>query len=85
LPFYVPREKTVIANDALVIADGKFGIANPMFTLDQSQAIKSVELIWEIHPETIICYHGGIEKDNSSEKLTELIPGISNTSYHVLK
>jgi glyoxylase-like metal-dependent hydrolase (beta-lactamase superfamily II) len=73
ISFYIPSEKTVIANDALVIEEENFDIANPMFTLDMCQAIKSVELIKEVQPEIIICYHGGIAKDNISQKLTELI------------
>ena len=73
ISFYIPGEKTVIANDALVIEGEKFDIANPMFTLDMPQAIRSVELIKEMQPEIVICYHGGIAKGNISQKLTELI------------
>lgn len=73
ISFYIPGEKTVIENDALVIEEENFDIANPMFTLDMCQAIKSVELIREVQPAIIICYHGGIAKDNIYKKLTELL------------
>lgn len=73
ISFYVPKEKTVIANDAIVINEDNFDLANPNFTLDIYQAIKSVELIKNLQPEKIICYHGGIASDNIVEKLTNLI------------
>lgn len=73
ISFYIPEEKTLIANDALVIEGDDFGIANPMFTLDMYQAIKSVELIQELDPKIIICYHGGVARENISQKLASLI------------
>jgi len=73
LSFYISSEKTLIANDALVIENGNFDLANPMFTLDMEQAVKSVELIRDLQAETIICYHGGIAKGDISEKLTDLL------------
>jgi glyoxylase-like metal-dependent hydrolase (beta-lactamase superfamily II) len=73
ISFYLPGEKTLIANDALVIEDDGFNIANPMFTLDLDQAIRSVERIMELQPERIICYHGGIANDQIPRKLESLI------------
>jgi len=78
ISFYIPGEKTLIANDALVIENDHFDIANPMFTLDKGQALKSVELIRELQAEKIICYHGGIANDNISQKLTDLINRYKN-------
>lgn len=78
ISFYIPGEKTLIANDALVIENDHFDIANPMFTLDMGQALKSVELIKDFQPEKIICYHGGIAKDNISQKLTDLVNRYKN-------
>ena len=73
ISFYIPSQRTLIANDAIVIEEGRFEIANPAFTLDLKQAIKSVEKIKELAVEKIICYHGGVTEDNISEKLTDLI------------
>lgn len=73
ISFYIPEEKTLIANDALVIEADNFDLANPMFTLDMDQAIKSVELIKGLELEKIICYHGGIARENISQKLANLI------------
>ncbi len=73
ISLYSPADNTLIANDALVIEDDNFEIANPMFTLDMPQAIRSVERIKEIDPARIICYHGGIAEDNIPQKLTRLL------------
>ena len=73
ISFYIKSEATVIANDALVIEEDDFNIANPAFTLDMDQAIKSVELIKAINPRKIICYHGGIATTNILEGLRKLV------------
>lgn len=73
ISFYSFADKTLIANDALVLEDGEFNIANPTFTLDMQQAIKSIESIKQINPDKIICYHGGIAETDIAEKLTRLI------------
>lgn len=73
ISFYIPAEQTLIANDAIVIEEDHFDLANPMFTLDIAQAIKSVELIKELQPKKIICYHGGIASHNIADKLTSLL------------
>lgn len=80
ISFYIPEERTLIANDALVIEEDGFEIANPMFTLDMHQAIKSVELIKEIDPAKIICYHGGVATEHISQKLTSLISKYKKTA-----
>jgi glyoxylase-like metal-dependent hydrolase (beta-lactamase superfamily II) len=73
ISIYIPREKTLIANDALVLEEDAFNLANPQFTLDLPRAIKSVERIRQLDAETIICYHGGVTKGNISQRSTDLI------------
>ncbi|QNF35871.1 MBL fold metallo-hydrolase [Adhaeribacter swui] len=73
ISFYIASEQLLIANDALVVADQGFDIANPAFTLDLPQAIKSAERIKQLRPRKIICYHGGIVEENVDEKLAALL------------
>jgi glyoxylase-like metal-dependent hydrolase (beta-lactamase superfamily II) len=73
ISFYIPGEKTVIANDAIVIEDGKLNIANPAYTLDLPEAIKSIERISALKPEKLICYHGGIMNTGVQEQLHALL------------
>ena len=73
ISFYIPSKRTLIANDAIVIEEGRFEIANPTFTLDLKQAIQSVEKIKGLAAERIICYHGGVTEDNVIKNLDDLI------------
>lgn len=78
ISLFLPKEKTVIAGDALVIENGEFNIANPAFTLNMQQALKSVEKIKNFNPLKIICYHGGIIDKNVNEKLEALLGSYKN-------
>lgn len=78
ISLYIPSQETIIANDALVIEDGSFNIANPQFCLDLPMAIRSVEKIKNLHPKKIICYHGGIMEDKVDNKLRELLNKFRN-------
>ncbi|GAL87391.1 metal-dependent hydrolase [Sporocytophaga myxococcoides] len=73
ISFYVPSQKLVIANDAIVVEEQGLDIANPQFTLDLQQAIESVEKIKQLSPKKIICYHGGIVEGEINEKLNVLL------------
>jgi glyoxylase-like metal-dependent hydrolase (beta-lactamase superfamily II) len=73
ISLFFPEEKIFIAGDSVVIENGVFDIANPSFTLDMDQAMKSVEKIINLAPRKIICYHGGIMEENISENLKILI------------
>lgn len=73
ISLFFPDEKIFIGGDSVVIENGAFDIANPSFTLDMNQAIKSVEKIINLAPRKIICYHGGIMNENVSENLKILI------------
>ncbi|MEJ8756891.1 MBL fold metallo-hydrolase [Pontibacter sp. H259] len=70
---YLPKNKTLIAADALVVENNEMELANPAFTLNLEQAITSVQKLQQLQPERIICYHGGIVEEAISEKLQKLI------------
>lgn len=73
ISFFIPSEKILIANDAIVIDENGLDIANPGFVLDMQQAVKSIEKIRSLLPNKIICYHGGVVEEGVNEKLTDLI------------
>lgn len=73
LSFFCEKERTIIAGDALVIVGDEFEIANPHFTLDLPQALRSVKIIRDLNPQKIICYHGGAVSEHINEKLERLI------------
>jgi len=73
ISLFIPSEKILIANDAIVIDENGLDIANPGFVLDMPQAVKSIEKIRSLLPNKIICYHGGVVEEGVNEKLTDLI------------
>ncbi len=78
ISLFYPKEKTVIAGDSVIIENGELDIANPSFTLDMEQALKSVEKIKNLNPHKIICYHGGVIDENINMKLENLIERYKN-------
>ena len=78
ISLFLPNEKIFIAGDSVVIENGAFDIANPSFTLDMEQTVKSVEKIMKLAPRRIICYHGGIMDENVSENLERLVDKYKN-------
>jgi len=70
---YLPSSKTLIAADAVVIEQGQLNIANPQFTLDLEEAVRSVQRLLDYDIERIICYHGGLYDGDVKAALQELV------------
>lgn len=72
ISIYLKESKTLIAGDALVILNGKLAVANPQYTFDISEAIKSINklLIYDI--QKIICYHGGVYQKDIKNSLINI-------------
>lgn len=73
MSLYLPASKTLIAGDAVVIEQGKLGIANPHFTLDMDEAIRSVHRLLGYDVEQLVCYHGGLFHGDVKHSLRQLI------------
>ncbi|MDP4172893.1 MAG: MBL fold metallo-hydrolase [Bacteroidota bacterium] len=73
ISLYIKNYKTLIAGDALVIEEGKLAIANPNYTLDISEAKRSVKKLLDYEIQRIICYHGGEFNKNIRDSLLEVI------------
>jgi glyoxylase-like metal-dependent hydrolase (beta-lactamase superfamily II) len=59
ISIYLKEFKVLISGDALAIDNGNLEIAAPQFTLDMSEAKKSVLKLLNYNIQKIICYHGG--------------------------
>ncbi|REK71267.1 MBL fold metallo-hydrolase [Paenibacillus paeoniae] len=70
---FVRESGTMIAGDAVVIEDGKLGIANPQFTLDLEAALSSVERMLTYPIRQLICYHGGLFQGDARAALIDLL------------
>ncbi|SDC27020.1 Glyoxylase, beta-lactamase superfamily II [Paenibacillus sp. UNCCL117] len=73
ISLYLPASKTLIAADAVVIEEGELAIANPQYTMDLDEAIRSVERLLDYDIEQIICYHGGLFHGDVQQALQQLI------------
>jgi glyoxylase-like metal-dependent hydrolase (beta-lactamase superfamily II) len=73
ISLYLPESKILIAADALVFENGEFDIANPNFTLDLPEAIRTIQKLQQFDIDEIVCYHGGVIRCNIQSKLSRLI------------
>jgi glyoxylase-like metal-dependent hydrolase (beta-lactamase superfamily II) len=60
ISLFMEQDSIVITGDAIALENKEPVIANPQFTLDVSQAKKSLEKLLSINAKAYYCYHGGI-------------------------
>lgn len=70
---YVAAHKTLITGDAMVMEDGELHHANPHYTLDRTEARRSVEKLLDYDIERIVCYHGGVFEGDVRGTLQRLL------------
>ncbi|MNR40714.1 hypothetical protein D3C85_1590310 [compost metagenome] len=63
----------MICADAVVIEHGSLEIANPQFTLDLDEAVRSVQKLLTYEIEQLICYHGGLFQGDAQSALEKLV------------
>jgi glyoxylase-like metal-dependent hydrolase (beta-lactamase superfamily II) len=72
ISLYHEPSRTLIAGDALVVQDGQLCGSDPDTTLDRPTAHASIAKLSAFDIESVICYHGGLFRDNVMERLAEL-------------
>jgi glyoxylase-like metal-dependent hydrolase (beta-lactamase superfamily II) len=73
ISIYFPKNKILIANDAVVVENNELEIANPQFALDLNQAIESIRKISSLDIDRLFCYHGGVVEGDVKKKLIKLL------------
>jgi len=73
LSFYLPSSKLLIANDAFIVENNEFDIANPQFTLDIQAALNSIRKLQTLDIHHVYCYHGGEYKGDVMNALKKLL------------
>jgi glyoxylase-like metal-dependent hydrolase (beta-lactamase superfamily II) len=66
---YLERGRTLIAGDALTAADGRLSGPNPGATMDMESAARSVGRLAQLDVQAIVCYHGGVVRDDAAAQL----------------
>jgi glyoxylase-like metal-dependent hydrolase (beta-lactamase superfamily II) len=69
---YLNQNKILVSGDALVAADGELRGPNPQSAYDIDTALKSLKKLTQYDIKTVICYHGGVYRDNANKRLAEL-------------
>ncbi|MBP0725461.1 MBL fold metallo-hydrolase [Bacillus sp. RG28] len=72
ISLYHHQSKTLIVGDALVAENGILMGPRPHVTPDMEKALQSIKKLTEYDIETVICYHGGVIKENVKEQLLKL-------------
>jgi glyoxylase-like metal-dependent hydrolase (beta-lactamase superfamily II) len=69
---YHKKTKTLIAGDAMKVVDGQLFGPDPHTTLDMNLAVKSLKKLTQYDIEAVICYHGGLYKGDTNQRIAEL-------------
>lgn len=69
---YLQKFKTLIAGDALFVEGGKLVKPPSFLTFDMGASKESLKKLTKYNIETVICYHGGLYKDNANQRIATL-------------
>ncbi|NTV79278.1 MAG: MBL fold metallo-hydrolase [Clostridiales bacterium] len=69
---YLNQSKTLISGDALNVIDGQLVGPTSEHATDIATAKKSLKKLTQYDIKTVVCYHGGVYKDNVNQSLLEL-------------
>ena len=69
---YIKSFKLLIAGDIFAVNDGLLLRGNQDYNFDNEENMKSIQKLMKYDIETVICYHGGMYKDNVNKRIAEL-------------
>ena len=69
---YLNESKILIAGDMLNFENGQLIGSHPEHAFDKSAALESLKKFTQFDIEKVICYHGGLVKDNINQRIAEL-------------
>ena len=76
---YLERTGTVIAGDALTAGDGRLQGPSPNATSDMATASRSVAKLADLDVRVIVCYHGGVVRDDAGGQLRRVAEELAST------
>jgi glyoxylase-like metal-dependent hydrolase (beta-lactamase superfamily II) len=74
---YLERSRTLLAGDALIASEGRLEGPNRGATQDMPTASHSVRKLADLDPQAIVCYHGGVVRDDASGQLRRVAEDLS--------
>ncbi|HDR7641835.1 MBL fold metallo-hydrolase [Bacillus wiedmannii] len=69
ISLYLKQSKTLIAGDSMYSVNGKLGGIHAPTTLNVKEAQQSLKKYLNLEIETVVCYHGGLCKENIYEQI----------------
>jgi glyoxylase-like metal-dependent hydrolase (beta-lactamase superfamily II) len=72
ISLYLHKSKTLVAGDALTVADGQLSGPRAEVTQDMATATASIEKFTHFDIATVICYHGGVFEKDANQRLAAL-------------
>lgn len=73
ISLYLKQSKTLVVGDAMFSVEGILGGPHPHSTPDMNTAFRSIEKYLDFDIKSVICYHGGLSRDNVKDQLQELV------------
>lgn len=76
ISLYLKKSKTLVVGDAMFSVEGSLKGPHPQSTPDMDTAFRSLKKCLDFDIETVVCYHGGLSKDNVKDQLQELVRNV---------
>ncbi|ERI07888.1 MBL fold metallo-hydrolase [Aneurinibacillus aneurinilyticus] len=73
ISLYLEQSKTLVVGDAMFSVKGILMGPHPQSTPDMNTALRSLEKYLDFDIQTVICYHGGLSRNNIKDQLQKLI------------
>jgi glyoxylase-like metal-dependent hydrolase (beta-lactamase superfamily II) len=73
ISFYLEKSKTLVAGDSMISVNGNLQGPVSQTTPNLPTANESLKTYLDYDIEKVICFHGGLSKDNISEQLREIV------------
>lgn len=77
---YLERGRILIAGDALTADAGRLQGPNPSATSDMATASRSVRKLADLDVDSIVCYHGGVVRDDAGGQLNRVAEELALSS-----
>ncbi|MGE6631832.1 MBL fold metallo-hydrolase [Bacillus sp. NPDC077027] len=73
ISLYLKQSKTLVVGDAMYSVEGVLQGPHPPSTPDMDTAFRSIASYLDFDIEKVICYHGGLSKNNVKEQLKGIV------------
>ncbi|TKI95009.1 MBL fold metallo-hydrolase, partial [Bacillus cereus] len=72
ISLYLKQSKILIAGDSMYSVNGMLGGIHAPTTINIKEAKQSLKKYLNLHIESVVCYHGGLSKENINVQLQNL-------------